>query len=114
MRVPVSLESQIQELTDRYREWISRCCPSGIGAFNPPVLLDSKLNSEVENLRKLVDSLKTENAELKKQSSKREPILDDLEATRDSILASLKLGKQAPEYKRTKAAIDRFIARLRS
>lgn len=39
--------------------------------------------------------------------------LPDLEATRERILAGLKLGKQAPEYKRTKAAIDRFIGELK-
>jgi len=40
--------------------------------------------------------------------------LPDLDATRDRILSGLKVGKQSPEYKRTKAAIDRFIAELRS
>ncbi len=33
----------------------------------------------------------------------------DLEVERERFLASLKLGRQAPEYKRTKAVIDRFI-----
>lgn len=40
--------------------------------------------------------------------------LPDLEATRDRILSGLKVGKQSPEYKRTKAAIDRFISEVRS
>ncbi len=34
----------------------------------------------------------------------------DLEVERDRFLASLKLGRQAPEYKRTKALLDRFLA----
>ena len=34
----------------------------------------------------------------------------DYEAFRDRYLASLRLGKQAPEYKRTKSTLDRFIA----
>lgn len=38
----------------------------------------------------------------------------DLDATRDRVLAGLKLGKQAPEYKRTKAALERFIELLGS
>lgn len=38
--------------------------------------------------------------------------LPDLEVVRDRILQSLKLGKQAPEYKRTKATLDRFIHEL--
>ncbi len=33
----------------------------------------------------------------------------DLEVERDRFLASLKVGRQAPEYKRTKAVLDRFI-----
>lgn len=47
--------------------------------------------------------------ELEKQPQQ----LPDLEAARDLILAGLKLGKQAPEYKRTKAALDRFIGDLK-
>jgi hypothetical protein len=34
----------------------------------------------------------------------------DLEVERERFLASLKVGRQAPEYKRTKAVIERFIA----
>ena len=34
----------------------------------------------------------------------------NLEVERDRFLASLKVGRQAPEYKRTKALLDRFIA----
>jgi hypothetical protein len=34
----------------------------------------------------------------------------NLEVERDRFLASLKVGRQAPEYKRTKAVLDRFIA----
>ncbi len=37
----------------------------------------------------------------------------DLEAVRERILSGLRVGKQSPEYKRTKAVIDRFIAELR-
>ncbi len=36
----------------------------------------------------------------------------DLEAVRARILSNLKVGKQSPEYKRTKAAIDQFINEL--
>jgi hypothetical protein len=36
----------------------------------------------------------------------------DLEDIRDRILASLKLGKQAPEYRRSKALLDKFITSL--
>lgn len=40
--------------------------------------------------------------------------MPDLEAVRERILSGLKVGKQAAEYKRTKATLDRFIAELRS
>lgn len=36
--------------------------------------------------------------------------LPNLERESDHFLASLRLGKQAPEYKRTKSILDRFIA----
>jgi hypothetical protein len=52
-----------------------------------------------------------EKAESLKQQSQQLP---DLEVVRDRILSGVKLGKQAPEYKRLKAAIDRFIAEVRS
>jgi hypothetical protein len=54
-------------------------------------------------LREKAESLRQQNQEL-----------PDLEAVRDRILSTLKVGKQSPEYKRTKAAIDRFIAELLS
>ncbi len=38
--------------------------------------------------------------------------LPDLSAARDRYLSKLKVGKQAPEYKRTKAVIDRFISEV--
>lgn len=38
----------------------------------------------------------------------------DLEELRDRYLTSLRLGKQAPEYKRTRKALDGFIAFVQS
>ena len=43
---------------------------------------------------------------LKQQSMQ----LPELETVRDRILSNLKVGKQSPEYKRTKSLIERFIA----
>lgn len=64
------------------------------------------LKVEVERLRSLVAELEVENAKLQAEQQQ----LPDLEQERDRYLASLKLGKQAPEYKRTKSILDRFIA----
>lgn len=63
---------------------------------------------EVEQLRSQVASLKEE---LERSQSKQK--LPDLEVVRDRVLLSLKLGKQAPEYKRVQKVIERFIGELR-
>lgn len=39
--------------------------------------------------------------------------MPDFEAVRERILSGLKVGKQSPEYKRTKAVLERFISELR-
>ncbi|MEC4817291.1 MAG: hypothetical protein SAK29_29070, partial [Scytonema sp. PMC 1069.18] len=36
----------------------------------------------------------------------------DIEAVRDRVLATLKLGKQAPKYKASKVVLDKFIEDL--
>lgn len=65
-----------------------------------------ELKIELEQARLERDRLAAELA-ANQASQSQQP---DLEAIRDRVLASLKLGKQAPEYKRTKKAIDSFIA----
>jgi regulator of replication initiation timing len=70
--------------------------------------LASKL-IEIEQLQQQLGALASENAELRARCQQR-PEIPDLEAIRDRFLASLRLGKQASEYKRTKSALDRFIA----
>lgn len=40
--------------------------------------------------------------------------MPDLEAVSERILLGLRVGKQSPEYKRTKAVLERFIAEVRS
>lgn len=50
--------------------------------------------------------LRAENADLRQEPQQ----LPDLESVRDRILSDLRVGKQAPEYKRTKSTLDKFIA----
>ena len=50
--------------------------------------------------------LRAENQTLRQSQGQ----LPDLEAVRERILSGLRVGKQSPEYKRTKAVIDRFIS----
>jgi predicted nuclease with TOPRIM domain len=73
----------------------------------------SRLKTELEQMREQLAALKGENAELRSQS-KQQQDLPDLEQKRDRFLNSLRLGKQAPEYRRSKKALDGFIAFIRS
>lgn len=162
MRVPTGLESQIQELVSRYRNWISEAGTRIAGTNNPPSLLDKSSNTstqepvyqllnKVDDLNKLVDNLKLdiasleserntlnheidqlhaqngelhlEVAELKEQLKAVDKLnstksntseLADLESDRDRFFASLRLGKQSPEYKRIKKAVDQFIVFVQS
>jgi uncharacterized coiled-coil DUF342 family protein len=69
-----------------------------------------ELKTEVEQLRQERDRLAQELATCQQEGDHRQPELPDLEASGDQYLASLRLGKQAPEYKRTKSTLERFIA----
>jgi hypothetical protein len=76
--------------------------------------LDLKLvaqTAELEQQRKLIAALeeKLEQCEQKVQQSQQQP---NLEVIRERILSGLRVGKQAPEYKRTKSVIDKFIAQV--
>lgn len=68
------------------------------------------LKNELEQLRQERDRLASALAEC--QASQPQQL--NYQAIRDRVLASLRLGKQAPEYKRTKKAIDSFIAFVQS
>ena len=63
-------------------------------------------------------SLKQEVFELRQQleemSQYQGAQLPDLEGVRDRILASLKLGSSAPQYKTAKRLLDQFIKLLSS
>ncbi len=71
------------------------------------------LKAEVEQLQQQNAVLSEENASLLEQLEQLQQSLD-LEDKRDRFLASLRVGKQAPEYKRNKKMIDGFIAFDRS
>lgn len=78
-------------------------------------LVDEKLAPIQEKLAALELALgdcclRAENSELRQQSQH----LPDLETMRDRYLSKLGKGKQAPEYKRSKATIDRFITEVQT
>lgn len=56
---------------------------------------------------------KLDSSELIDYDTKSKNLLN-LEELRDRYLANLRLGKQAPEYKRVKKTLDSFIASIRS
>lgn len=68
---------------------------------------------EIEALKLEVEVLRSQ-LEKSCQQEKSYAGMPDMDATRDRILQNLKLGKQAPEYKRTKSLLNKFIAELRS
>ena len=82
---------------------------------------NQRLLTDVRILEKDLEAAKEEISQLRSQLAETKAELDqahkspaaDLEATRDRYLASLRLGKQAPEYRRAKSVVDRFIAALR-
>jgi FtsZ-binding cell division protein ZapB len=67
---------------------------------------NAELTQQLEQLEQERDQLRSQ---LEQTASQRTD-LRELEQGRDRFLASLRLGKQAPEYKRTKSVLDRFIA----
>lgn len=73
--------------------------------------IDTKAKTEIEQLSQERDRLAQELAACQ---AARQDDLPDLEAASNRYLASLRLGKQAPDYKRAKKHLDAFIALLRS
>lgn len=77
-----------------------------------------QLDKEVDELHTKVGDLDLELANLKEQQLQQQELAtptgekQNLEALRDRYLASLKLGRQAPKYKHSKAAIDWLIEQL--
>ncbi len=69
-----------------------------------------QLDREVNELHAKVGDLDLELTNLKQQPQQQL----DFEAIRDRALASLKLGKQAPEYKRAKKYMDLLLAQLQT
>jgi hypothetical protein len=60
-----------------------------------------------------VTHLREENAKLLEWLAVQLPQVKELEARRDRVLSSLKLGKQAPGYKTAKSVLNQFIELLR-
>lgn len=70
-------------------------------------------DKEIERLKVEVTHLREENAKLLERLAVQLPQVKDLEARRERVLSSLKLGKQAPGYKTAKSVLNQFIELLR-
>lgn len=118
IRVPEALADQVLDIAHKLDEGYIIDCDT---KANEQV---SKLLAELEQLRSERDQLDREVNELHakigdldleltnlKQQPQEQP---DLEAIRDHALTKLKLGKQAPEYKRAKKYMDLLLAQLQS
>lgn len=75
--------------------------------------LPSNTRANIKQREDVVAQLHAENARLLNLVQKLLEV-KDLEMVRDSVLSSLKLGKQAPKYKMVKSALDQFIKLLRN
>lgn len=74
-----------------------------------------QLDQEVNQLHAKVGDLDLELSNLKEQIQRQvETKQLDLQSVRDRALAKLKVGKQAPDYKRYKKGMDLLIAELES
>ena len=69
----------------------------------------TSLREEAQQLKAENESLRQELANVKHNARQQPP---DLEAMRDRILKSLKLGTQAPGYKAARKALDQFIKEI--
>lgn len=74
--------------------------------------VDADFNSALAEQQ--LEKLQSENSQLKDQLSQLQKELEhqDYQVIRDKVLASLKLGKQAPGYKSAVKVLDRFIAEI--
>lgn len=69
---------------------------------------DTRAEEEIRRLRAQVAHLAEENAKLLERVREL-AVVSDLEALKDRVLSSLKLGKQAPGYKKALSALNQFI-----
>lgn len=131
LETPVSKESNSKSYINNYvTDDSKRALPSYLNCYvTESQLEDCKqhceaLEAELEQLRQERDCAQQESDCYRQERDRlagelatceaSQPELPDLEAASDRYLASLRLGKQAPDYKRAKKYLEGFIALLRS
>lgn len=83
--------------------------PQQLKALQPR---NTRQEEEIRRLTVEVAQLHAENALLVEQLTKKPTQDKDLEALRERVLQSLRLGKQAPGYKSASSALNQFIQLL--
>lgn len=119
IRIPEALAEQVLDIAHKLDEGVTIDCDTK--ALTEVTDLKAQveqlrserdqLDLEVDRLHAKVGDLDLELTNLKEQQPQQKP---DLEAIRDRALTKLKLGKQAPEYKRAKKYMDLLLAELPS
>lgn len=106
--------NKLQNTVDKQNEQLAKASEMNqehVELKNQHWLQSNSLRLSNEELQKV----KAENERLNREVSKLPKKLQihiNYNDVRDEYLASLKLGKQSPEYKRTKKHIDAFIAKI--
>lgn len=87
--------------------------PRNTGSGEAAQPRNTRWKEEIERLLAEVAQLREENAKLVERPAVQPTGVSNLEALRERVLSSLKLGKQAPGYKTAKSALNQFIELLR-
>lgn len=114
-------ESKV-ESQENHKSYAHQCITDGYsnqqvealeGQLKKLLLERDQLDQEVNQLHAKVGDLDLELSKLKEQLQQQlETKQLDLQSVRDRALAKLKVGKQAPDYKRYKKGMDLLIAEL--
>lgn len=121
VRIPVAIESQVLEA--------ARVIDAGVRLISADLAQETvtkssydeivtQSNHRIQNLERQLDQVQQERDRLQlmltASQSHQQCQQPDLESNRDRYLQSLRLGKQAPEYKRVKKILDSFVAFVQS
>lgn len=93
--------------------WAKEIAPGNTPSGEGVQPSNTRENKEIEQLKVEVTHLRQENAKLLEQVRECSQG-KDLEAVSVRVLSSLKMGKQAPGYKKALSALNQFIELLRS
>ncbi|WP_156818037.1 hypothetical protein [Mastigocladopsis repens] len=116
VRVPLPIKPMVEKITAQWRKFFEQGSDEvteGAGEMLERVEAAIALSAVPRAERLCQEKAMQESAVPEAIAPPEKPVNKiDYEAVRDRYLASLRLGKQAPEYKRAKQHIDAFIKEL--